>query len=196
MKFTRKWKILFISDKIGVESRRWYQMHMRASKPQINQGLRLTKYNYCSFSNFETRKNTYFAGSHALDNGVFEPFWVFPVRIYLFSALFVRLYFVWRGLLKFKLPLQGTRMSWQTPLFSVVMVTPKLYTKCWKLMDVLKILVDNHNTIPVTSFEDLSPSVCIIYIVELQQLKHLWDHGHLFSTWVVRTTQGWLIIRS
>ena len=37
-------------------------------------------------------------------------------------------------------------------------------------MVVVEILVDNHNTIPVTSFEDLSPSVCIICLVELQQL--------------------------
>ena len=54
-------------------------------------------------------KNTYFAGSHGLDNGMFEPIWVFAVCIYmyLFSALFVGLYFVWRGLLKVQIASAG-----------------------------------------------------------------------------------------
>ena len=26
--------------------------------------------------------------------------------------------------------------------------------------------------------------------VELQWLEHLWDHGNLFETWVVRATEG------
>ena len=28
------------------------------------------------------------------------------------------------------------------------------------------------------------------YTVELQWLEHLWDHGNLFETWVVRATEG------
>ena len=28
------------------------------------------------------------------------------------------------------------------------------------------------------------------YTVEPQWLEHLWDHGNLFETWVVRATEG------
>ena len=30
----------------------------------------------------------------------------------------------------------------------------------------------------------------IVQTVELQWLEHLWDHGNLFETWVVRATEG------
>ena len=30
----------------------------------------------------------------------------------------------------------------------------------------------------------------ILITVELQWLEHLWDHGNLFETWVVRATEG------
>ena len=29
-----------------------------------------------------------------------------------------------------------------------------------------------------------------VYTVEPQWLEHLWDHGKLFETWVVRATEG------
>ena len=28
------------------------------------------------------------------------------------------------------------------------------------------------------------------HTVELQCLEHLWDHGNLFKTWIVRATEG------
>ena len=28
------------------------------------------------------------------------------------------------------------------------------------------------------------------YTVEPQWIEHLWDHGNLFETWVVRATEG------
>ena len=31
-----------------------------------------------------------------------------------------------------------------------------------------------------------------ISLVELQWLEHVWDHGNLFETWVVRASEGQL----
>ena len=32
--------------------------------------------------------------------------------------------------------------------------------------------------------------LCVKQTVEPQWLKHLWDHGNSFETWVVRATEG------
>ena len=52
----------------------------------------------------------------------------------------------------------------------------------------IALLQCNHAVMIVSSKRLLLLGLCVI--VEIQWLKHLWDHGNLFETWVVRATEG------
>ena len=45
-------------------------------------------------------------------------------------------------------------------------------------------------TITRVNLNGFSPNLICAFTVKLQWLEHLWHHGNLFKTWVVRATEG------